>query len=98
MKKRIPITLTLVTTFGLGFAFNSLITKISNGQPSVKRATGIGGIFFKCKDPKKMREWYKTHLGLNIGRPGRQKVIPHEVRQCGVPILTRHALSERTAV
>jgi predicted enzyme related to lactoylglutathione lyase len=31
----------------------------------MKRVTGIGGIFFKCKDPKKMNEWYKTHLGLN---------------------------------
>ncbi|MBS1915459.1 MAG: VOC family protein [Bacteroidetes bacterium] len=32
----------------------------------MKRVTGIGGIFFKCKDPKKMKEWYKTHLGLDI--------------------------------
>jgi len=31
----------------------------------MKKVTGIGGIFFKCKDPQKMREWYKTHLGLN---------------------------------
>jgi predicted enzyme related to lactoylglutathione lyase len=31
----------------------------------MKRVTGIGGIFFKCKDPKKMNEWYKTHLGLD---------------------------------
>lgn len=30
-----------------------------------KKVTGIGGIFFKCKDPKKMNEWYKTHLGLD---------------------------------
>ncbi|MBL0336858.1 MAG: VOC family protein [Chitinophagaceae bacterium] len=29
-----------------------------------KKVTGIGGIFFKCKDPKKVREWYQTHLGL----------------------------------
>jgi len=32
----------------------------------MKKVTGIGGIFFKCKDPKKMMEWYKTHLGLNV--------------------------------
>ena len=70
MKKRILITLSLVATFGLGFAFNSLLAKISNDQPSLKRATGIGGIFFKCKDPKKMREWYKTHLGLNTSQYG----------------------------
>ena len=31
----------------------------------MKKVTGIGGIFFKCKDTKKMNEWYKTHLGLN---------------------------------
>lgn len=30
-----------------------------------KRVTGIGGIFFKCKDPEKINEWYKTHLGFN---------------------------------
>jgi predicted enzyme related to lactoylglutathione lyase len=31
----------------------------------MKRVTGIGGIFFKCKDPSTMNEWYKTHLGFN---------------------------------
>ena len=32
----------------------------------MKRVTGIGGIFFNCKDPEKIKEWYKTHLGFNI--------------------------------
>lgn len=36
----------------------------------MKKVTGIGGIFFKCKDPNKMREWYKTHLGLNTNPYG----------------------------
>ena len=31
----------------------------------MKKVTGIGGIFFKCKDPAKVKEWYSTHLGLN---------------------------------
>ncbi|MEF9478959.1 VOC family protein [Chryseobacterium sp. 1B4] len=30
----------------------------------MKRVTAIGGIFFKCKDPEQVNEWYKTHLGL----------------------------------
>jgi hypothetical protein len=30
----------------------------------MKRLTGIGGIFFKAKDQKKMYEWYEKHLGL----------------------------------
>lgn len=36
----------------------------------MKKVTGIGGIFFKCKDPKKMNEWYKTHLGLDTNDYG----------------------------
>jgi len=30
------------------------------------RVTGIGGIFFKAKDPKKLRRWYAKHLGLPL--------------------------------
>jgi len=29
-----------------------------------ERVTGIGGIFFKTKDPEKMKAWYREHLGL----------------------------------
>jgi len=36
----------------------------------MKRVTGIGGIFFKCEDPKKMTEWYQKHLGLNTNPYG----------------------------
>ena len=36
----------------------------------MKRVTGIGGIFFKCRDPKKMTEWYRQHLGLNTNPYG----------------------------
>ncbi len=32
----------------------------------MKRVTGIGGIFFKSKDPKALAEWYRVHLGVNI--------------------------------
>lgn len=34
------------------------------------RVTGLGGIFFKCKDPAKLRDWYKTHLGLKVNNYG----------------------------
>ncbi|HHC81044.1 MAG TPA: VOC family protein [Flavobacteriia bacterium] len=30
-----------------------------------KRVTGIGGIFFKTKDPKATKDWYNKHLGFN---------------------------------
>jgi len=32
----------------------------------VKRVTGIGGIFFKAKDPKTLQAWYKRHLGIDV--------------------------------
>jgi predicted enzyme related to lactoylglutathione lyase len=70
MKKKILISCAFVATFALGFAFSSIFTNTANKQPVPKRATGIGGIFFKCKDPGKVREWYKTHLGLNTNAYG----------------------------
>ena len=36
----------------------------------MKKVTGIGGIFFKCNNPNKMKEWYKTHLGLDTNEYG----------------------------
>jgi predicted enzyme related to lactoylglutathione lyase len=70
MKKATLIILALATSFGFGFAFKTFITKQSNDLKQMKKVTGIGGIFFKCKDPNKMREWYQTHLGLNTNQYG----------------------------
>ena len=64
MKKTILITVALVTSFALGFGFNSIVNSKSSENFKLKRVTSIGGIFFKCKDPKQMRQWYETHLGL----------------------------------
>lgn len=36
----------------------------------MKKVIGIGGIFFKTKNPKILREWYKTHLGFDINDYG----------------------------
>jgi predicted enzyme related to lactoylglutathione lyase len=33
---------------------------------SAGRVTGIGGVFFKAKNPKKLAGWYKQHLGLPV--------------------------------
>lgn len=43
---------------------SKIINSISNTY-TMKKVTGIGGIFFKCKNPDKVKEWYKKHLGLN---------------------------------
>jgi predicted enzyme related to lactoylglutathione lyase len=36
----------------------------------MSKVTGIGGVFFKCKDPKAVTEWYQTNLGLNTNPYG----------------------------
>lgn len=32
----------------------------------MKRVTGIGGVFFKARNPEALRNWYRRHLGLEI--------------------------------
>jgi predicted enzyme related to lactoylglutathione lyase len=32
----------------------------------MKRVTGIGGIFFKARDPAALGAWYQTHLGIPL--------------------------------
>jgi len=34
------------------------------------KVTGIGGIFFKCQDPEKVRNWYAGHLGIDVSPYG----------------------------
>jgi len=70
MKKTTLIILLIATSFISGFAFKTILTAQNNETQEKKKVTGIGGIFFKCKDPGKMREWYKTHLGLNTNQYG----------------------------
>jgi len=33
---------------------------------SMKRVTGIGGVFIKARDPVKLRAWYQQHLGIDV--------------------------------
>jgi len=68
MKKTVLLVLAIMTSFCFGFAFKTITTKQTSSE--LRKVTGIGGIFFKCKDPNKMRAWYQTHLGLNTNTYG----------------------------
>lgn len=35
-----------------------------------KKVTGIGGIFFKTKNPDATKNWYAQHLGLDVNAYG----------------------------
>ena len=57
-------TLLLLTAL-IGFAMTS--AHAADPSPANKgHITGIGGIFFKSKDPKALAAWYKDVLGLPI--------------------------------
>ena len=32
----------------------------------MERVTGIGGVFFRAKDPEALSAWYTTHLGVDM--------------------------------
>lgn len=58
-----------VLCFSLGFGVSRQYSALSiNGEP--KRVIGIGGIFFKCKNPETTRQWYSKHLGLQVDKYG----------------------------
>jgi predicted enzyme related to lactoylglutathione lyase len=69
LRKAILITLIAATSFCSGFSLKTIITN-QNKTTKMKKVTGIGGIFFKSKDPKKMTEWYQKHLGLTTNPYG----------------------------
>lgn len=70
MKTFTFILLLTVASFGFGFVCKSLIVHQNKNASNMKKVTGIGGIFFKCKDPKKVTEWYQKHLGLTTNPYG----------------------------
>jgi catechol 2,3-dioxygenase-like lactoylglutathione lyase family enzyme len=37
----------------------------ATGDNQIEGVNGIGGVFFKARDPKKLRAWYQDHLGIN---------------------------------
>lgn len=32
----------------------------------MQRVTGIGGVFFRAKDPAVLGQWYRDHLGIDL--------------------------------
>jgi predicted enzyme related to lactoylglutathione lyase len=36
----------------------------------VERVTGVGGVFFRARDPKALVDWYAEHLGVPVSGDG----------------------------
>lgn len=48
---------------GAGVAVAAMGT-VAQGEQQMERVTGIGGFFFRAKDPKALAQWYEEHLGV----------------------------------
>ena len=59
--KTAVFTIAIATSFFSGFAFKSVLTNEHlNETSNMKKVTGIGGIFFKCKDPQQLKNCPKN--------------------------------------
>lgn len=36
----------------------------------MERVIGLGGVFFRSKDPARLRSWYREHLGVDVDEYG----------------------------
>jgi glyoxylase I family protein len=41
----------------------------------MEKVTGIGGVFFRAKDPAALKRWYQEHLGLSV-TPADSEQVP----------------------
>jgi predicted enzyme related to lactoylglutathione lyase len=67
MKNKFTAIVLMLFSFFIGFQLNGMI---SNNDSNKGRVTSIGGVFFKCKNPKEVRSWYKEHLGFSVNDYG----------------------------
>jgi catechol 2,3-dioxygenase-like lactoylglutathione lyase family enzyme len=42
------------------------IATTNSAAADIEKVTGIGGLFFRAKDPKVLAKWYSDHLGVGL--------------------------------
>ena len=51
---------------GAAVALTAGATPTTKGDQPMERVTGIGGFFFRAKDPKGLAKWYADNLGVTL--------------------------------
>ena len=54
-----------------------LMAAAASAQEKMERVDGIGGFFFRAKEPKVLAKWYADHLGVGL-TPGDYNQAPWE--------------------
>ena len=77
----------MVLSFALGMMLESARASIADKDET--RVTGIGGIFFKAREPRELADWYRQHLGIDLKSTGSSETSAQyhafEWRQKGDP-------------
>ena len=61
-----PGPIFLITTLFIGTAlYGTAVADPVRQEPSMQRVTGIGGLFFRSKDPAATAQWYADNLGID---------------------------------
>ena len=55
----------------------------------MERVTGIGGLFFRARDPQALAAWYEKHLGINPAPT--DMTTPPWVNEAGVTVFAPFA-------
>lgn len=66
--KLLQWSISLLAVFCIGWISGTNVSR--KKEQKMKRVTSIGGIFFKCKNPAAIRDWYAKHLGLKTDQYG----------------------------
>ena len=61
------------------------------------RVTGIGGVFLKSPDPKRLAAWYAEHLGIVLEAYGGAKLLWRDEVPTGTGMTTWSAFPQSTA-
>jgi len=81
MKSALILIFVATIAFSLGYFLRPLVENSSENTvdtekpdslktEEAKKVIGIGGIFFKSKDPKRLQEWYRDQLGFEMNEYG----------------------------
>lgn len=68
MKKNVLLISIVSLAFLSGYTLKGVTSESTKTE--FKKVTGIGGIFFKCKNPAELRDWYSKNLGLHTNEYG----------------------------
>lgn len=54
----------IIAACSIGWIASKTMGHSNQNHKKMKRVTSIGGVFFKCKNPAAISDWYSKHLGL----------------------------------